>query len=110
MLKTDKEARRRMVCPRFSYCQGSDCMAWRWAEEVVSRWERQREYVDEGCTPPSPPRGPGVPATYVWEKAPWDNLLNGDAWGYIEPEEEYRERVSQRRGYCGLAGAPEHGD
>jgi len=70
----------------FRFCTGDGCMAWRWWDPVVpplmSLWSKSRDEMVK-------------PGEFIAEDdAEW-RLSSG-------------EKVPARRGYCGLAGKPEH--
>jgi hypothetical protein len=92
-------------------CIGSDCMAWRWLDMPFSPPNvRRLSYSQIWECNEEPPRPDDVPQSWVW--CPFEG---GDyTAGWVEPEEEYRQRVEElrkkyealRRGYCGMAGKP----
>ena len=80
-------------------CEGPLCMAWRW-------WDAKTRGII--VTLPDPP--PGIDdddvKLFEWietqkpEGEGW--VLSSEDWAWIRPSKK------ERRGYCGLAGKPDH--
>jgi hypothetical protein len=114
MLVTTKEAKTK-YCLRLvpgEQCRAAECMAWRWFDMPFTPPRARRlSYVEIWECNEEPPRPSDIPQSWTWH--PFGG--GDDIAGWIEPEEEYKQRAEglrekheeSRRGYCGLAGKPE---
>lgn len=105
MFLTETEAAARW-CPAEGgdSCLGSQCMAWRWGEPLRCRLYTATDVETDDVLPirsPEPRRPRDVPGSWTWHAG---DLANGDPPSWNEPQ---AEAVARRRGYCGLAGAPD---
>lgn len=106
MLLTEKEASGKWCPSGARQCLGSGCMAWRWSESEPSTHNRFRVAVGDENATEEPPRPADLPADWVFAPRGDDNYA-----GWSEPDRErderHQHRLTLRRGYCGLARAPE---
>lgn len=112
MIATVRGAKQLWCCHDASHCRAAECMAWRWFDRPFTQpIARRLSYVEIWECNEEPPRPSDIPQSWTWH--PFGG--GGDIAGWIEPEEEYRQRAEglrekheeSRRGYCGLAGKPE---
>lgn len=96
-----EDTARAKQCPvKDQSCQGSNCMAWRWAKPPAPRkiMCAHKGAIEE------PNRPTGVPESYEWMPAKHERKPG--AYGFDYEAAHWREPKRERRGYCGLAGHP----
>lgn len=97
MIVDNSESVHFACCANAPSCMGSDCMAWRWADED----EGQNFIYATNCS-----------ATTEADAGPKPNyavdyefhIYREEGAGWLEP---IGQAQAVRRGYCGLAGKPE---
>jgi hypothetical protein len=108
MILTEREAGA-YFCPNMlaikGGCMGSRCMAWRWLESTsFGGFTPGFLMADDREATKEPERPTYVPRSWIFKAFHGEQDLPA---GWIEPEEEFRDRVfNKRRGFCGLAGVP----
>lgn len=118
MLMTVEEARNGLECPataRQEWCGTARCAAWRWFDKSILKKTITFLSYHELGTPFWNDPEKVQEAFDKWKP----DRPKGEGWclvdKHVDDEEDFqfeatyeRESEPERRGYCGLAGKPEH--
>lgn len=95
--------------PASCRCIASRCAMWRWAEPAGKLRDRRTRWPDDELPVSEPSRPVDLPTTWAWIPLTGEgDDLEGGYWveSAADLEAEHARVIGERRGYCGLAGAP----
>lgn len=90
-------------------CQASGCAMWRWVDPGVELRDRKTRWPEEDDPQAEPARPAGLLPSWEWVPITGEGEdIEGGYWAepLVDVEAEHARIIAERRGYCGLAGAP----